>query len=37
MEGGFLFIQHVDLEQNGQKVEVIGHEGPSERSQAKRK
>jgi hypothetical protein len=31
MEGGFFLLQHVDLEQYGQKVkgiEVIGHERP---------
>jgi hypothetical protein len=31
MEGGFFLIQHVDLEQHGQKIkgiEIIGHEKP---------
>ena len=31
MEGGFLLIQHVDLEQHGQRIkgiEIIGHERP---------
>jgi hypothetical protein len=31
MEGGFFLIQHVDLEQHGQKIkgiEIIGHERP---------
>jgi hypothetical protein len=31
MEGGFFLIQHVDLEQYGQKIkgiEIIGHEKP---------
>ena len=31
MEGGFFLVQHVDLEQHGQRVkgiEIIGHERP---------
>ncbi len=31
MEGGFFLIQHVDLEQHGQRIkgiEIIGHERP---------
>ena len=31
MEGGFFLIQHVDLEQYGQRIkgiEIIGHERP---------
>ena len=38
MEGGFFLIQHVDLEQHGQRIkgiEIIGHERPfgAERSE----
>ena len=39
MEGGFFLIQHVDLEQYGQKIkgiEIIGHDGNSVPSRARR-
>jgi hypothetical protein len=39
MEGGFFLIQHVDLEQHGQKIkgiEIIGHDANSELNQARR-
>jgi hypothetical protein len=39
MEGGFFLIQHVDLEQYGQRItglEMIGHESPSVPSRARR-
>ena len=38
MDGGFFLIQHVDLEQHGQKIkgiEIIGHERPFVPSRAR--